>query len=112
MHMEQRNRAGALMQIVDILRHDQHRMRPIAFEPRQRFVRGVGLDIAGDELMSARVVEGMYAFRIAGEGFGRRNLLDPVLGSNAIRIAEGVQAGFLRDSRTRENNDRPGAGHG
>ena len=45
-HVEQPRRPGALVQVVDILRDDQQLARPFGIEPRQRAMRGIGLDPA------------------------------------------------------------------
>ena len=77
MHVQQPPGAGALVQVVHVLRDQQEIARPAAVEFRQRAVRGVGLHGRIGELGAARIVELLHARRIAGEGLRRRHILDP-----------------------------------
>ena len=44
MHVQQPPRPGALVQVVDILRHDQQIALPCRIQLGQRTMRGIGLD--------------------------------------------------------------------
>ena len=82
-HVEQALGPGALVQVVDILRDDQQLARPFGIEPRQRVMRGVGLDLA--EPRPPRVVELVDQRRIAAIGLGRRDVLDAMPLPQAVR---------------------------
>ena len=90
MHVQQPLRPGALVQIVDILGDEQQLARPFGIEPRQRLVRGIGLDRrqalpAGHRRMSEPA---------RGPGGKPRacNILDPVALPQSVGAAEGRQA--------------------
>ena len=102
-HMEHALRPGAFMQVVDILRHDQQLALPFAVEPRQRLMRGVRvLRLDG---FAPHVVEAQDQLGIAFEGFGRGDILDPVLLPQSALGAEGVDPAFRADARAGENDD-------
>ncbi len=103
MHVEQSPRACALVQIVDILGHQQQLAGPFGVEPPQRLVGGIGLDRG--EPRPARVVESVHQRRIAGEGFGRRDILDAMPFPQAVGAAESGEAAFRRYSGARQDHD-------
>ena len=103
MHMKQPLRPGPLVQIVDILRDQQQLARPFRIEPRQRAMRGIGLD--GPELGPPRVVECMDQRRIAGEGFGRRDILDAMAFPQPVRPAKGREPAFGGDAGAGQDDD-------
>ena len=99
MHVEQPLRARALVQVVDILGDQQQLARPLGVEPRQRVVRRIGLDRS--ELRPPRVVESVNQRRIAAEGLGRADVLDPMPFPQAVGPAEGREAAFGAKRRRR-----------
>ena len=74
MHVQQPLRSRAFVQVIDILGDEQQLARPRGIEPRQRPVRGIGLDRA--EPRPPGVVECVNQRRIAAKGLGRRHILD------------------------------------
>src|SRR5688500_14389194 len=102
-HVQDAARAGALVKVVDILGDDEQLPRPFGVEPRQRAMRGVGLDLA--EPGAARVVEGLDERRIARERLGRRDVLDAVALPQAVRAAEGGEAALRRDAGAGQDDD-------
>lgn len=61
MHVDQGPRAGAFVQVVDVLGHHQDFARPVALEPGQRQMRGIRLHVRVQEPAAALVVEGARA---------------------------------------------------
>ena len=104
MHVQHPRRPGPLVQIVDILRHDQQLARPVRVEPRQFAMRPVGLDAR--ERRAPRVVEAVHQRRITGERVGRANVLDPVAFPQAVRSAERRQAAFGGDAGAGQDEKR------
>jgi len=77
MHMEHAPRAGALVEIIDILGDDQQFARPCRIEPRQRLVRGIGPHIV--QRPAPCIVEVVNQRRIAREGFWGADILDTMI---------------------------------
>ena len=103
MHVKHPLRPGPLVQIVDILRDQQQLAGPFSIEPRKRAVRGIGLD--GCELGPPRVVECMDQGRVAGEGFGRRDILDAMAFPQPVRPPKGRETAFGRDAGAGQDDD-------
>ena len=110
MHVQQPLRAGALVQVVDILGDDQQFARPFGVEPRQRAMRRIGLDRrrAG----AARVVEAVDQRGIARERLGRRDILDPMAFPQPVRPAKGGEAALGRNAGAGEDDDVADFAHG
>ena len=104
MHMDHLGRAGALMQIVDVLGH-QHDLGQPALQPGQRQMGGMRRDLAGEKLLPPRIVIAMDPHGIAGEGFGGGDLVDGHGGPGAVGVAVGVEPGLLGDAGTRQDDD-------
>ena len=85
----------ALVQIVNILRYQQHIASPFCFEPGQRFVRGVGLDFRIQQARPALIIEGMNPVWITGKRFWRCHILDTRLRPDSVGVAERGETGFL-----------------
>lgn len=81
MHVQHVQRTAPLVQIVDVLRDDQHfatrPLRPFPVKPGQRVMGGVGL--LGLDRLAPHVIEPQHQVRVTREGLGRRHVLDPVL---------------------------------
>ena len=103
MHVQQPLRTRPLVQIVDILRDQEQFPQPFGIEPRQRAVRGIGLD--GFELGPSRVVECMDQGRVAGEGLGRRDILDAMAFPQPVRPPKGRETAFGRDAGAGQDDD-------
>ena len=108
-HVDQPLRARALVQIVDILRHDQELAGPMRVEPCQRSMGGVGL--FGLDRGAARIVKAVDQIGIADEGFGRRHILNPVLFPKPAAVTEGVDTTFGRHARAGQDHDVMDAAH-
>ena len=70
MHVEQPRGAGALVQIVDVLRHHEDLARPVALEPGKRQMRCVGRHAGVAQLRAAQIVEALHQLGIARDGRG------------------------------------------
>ena len=97
--------AGAFVQIVDVLGHQQEIALPARFERGQGTVRGIWLDVVRQQVAPALIVEFVDEGRIAGEGLGRGHVLDAVTRPDAVGVAEGRQPGFLGDAGAGEDDD-------
>ena len=102
-HVDDALVAGALVQVVDVLGHHQHRARVLALELGQGMVGGVGPGL--DQVDPTGVVELVHEGRVAGEALGRRHLLEVVLGPQAVLVAEGAEPGLGRDAGAGEDHD-------
>lgn len=108
-HVEDSLRPGALVEIVDVLRHDQQLPRPFGIEPRERAMRLVGLDRR--QLSPPRIVEGLDQSRIAPESFGRADILDPMSLPQAFRPAKSGKPALGRDPGAGEDDDVADVAH-
>ncbi len=102
MHMEQPLRPGPFVQVVDILGDDQQLARPCGVEPRQRAVRGIGLDRR--ERRATGIVETVDEIGILRERLGRAHILDPVPLPQAARPAKGRQPALGGDAGAGQNH--------
>ena len=102
-HVEQALRTGAVVEVVDILRDQQQFPCPGPVEPRERLVRGIGLD--GLQLRTALVVEFLDQSGVADKGLGRGDILDPVPFPQTVRPAKGGDAAFGADAGAGEDDD-------
>ncbi len=100
---------GALVQIVDILRHDQQFARPFGVEPGERAMGGVRLDRL--QLRPPRVVEVLHQRRIAPEGLGRADILDPMPLPQSVRPAKGGKPALGRDAGAGKDHDVADVSH-
>jgi hypothetical protein len=106
-HVEQSAAAGALVQVVDVLGDEQELARPQGVEACQRQMRGIGPDRRLEEPAATQVVEGLHERGIAGEGLGRRHILDAMTLPEPVRPAEGGEPRFARDVGAGEHDDPP-----
>jgi hypothetical protein len=104
MHVDEALRSGALVQVIDVLGHQQKIARPAPLQIGEGKVGGVRLDRA--ELGTACIVEIVHKSGIAAERFGRRNVFHPVPLPQAVRAAEGGDAAVGRDAGTGQDDDR------
>ena len=110
-HVDQVSRAGAFVQIVDVLGDHQHLVRPTLLEPGEGVVRRVGSDVGCKQLAAALVVEALHRPRLACEGLGGRNVFEPPAFPQATGAAKARQARFDRDAGAGQHHDRAGLRH-
>ena len=103
MHLHHALAAGAGVQVVDILRHQQEFARPFAVQPRQRVMRFVRLDLR--QLGAACIVPGQHGVGVTRESFGRCQVLGAEAGPQPVRVAKGRQAGFRADAGAGQDDD-------
>ena len=106
MHMNEVLASRLLMQVVDVLRHDQYAPRHLPLEKRKRVMSRVGLNVRRAQRPSPGVVKLMNTHWVFGEGFRRSDILYAIALPDAAFISERVDAGFRRNSGARQNNDR------
>ena len=94
-------RSGPLVQVIDVLRHHLDLAGPL--QPRDGLVRGVRP--GGEHLAAALVVKPDHQRAVAGQRLGRADLLDPVIGPEPVRIAEGRKAAVGAHSGAGKNDD-------
>ncbi len=87
-HMEQLFRPSSLMEIIDILRHNQQSSIPIRIQPRQRVVRRIWFHFLNS--CAAHIVKAQHKIGIAGKCLRGRHILDAVLFPQAAATAKGV----------------------
>ncbi len=86
-HMEEANGAGALVQVVNVLRAEEEAVAELSFELGESDVTGVGL--GGLRGRSACGIELPYEGGIALPGFGSADVIKVMAGPEAVRGAEG-----------------------
>jgi hypothetical protein len=102
-HVEQPLGAGALMQVVDILRDDQQLARPLRVQPCERMVCRVRFHFG--QLGATLIVEVVHQHRIAGKRLRRADILDAVTFPEAVRSAKGGQPALGRDAGAGQHDD-------
>ena len=106
MHMDQLPAARALVQVVDVLRHDEHWPRPLPLEPSQRQMRRIGLHRRIAQLRPAQVVEAVDQHRVARERLGRGHILEPVALPQPASATKGGQTQLGGNAGARKDHDR------
>ena len=106
MHLKHGPRAGPLVKIIDVLRHDEKVAVMHCFEFGQCEVRGVGLCIPA--VCSPKIIELVDKTRIAGKTPGRCHFLKVVLRPQPALIPECSETAFGGDSCSSENDDVQG----
>lgn len=96
------------MQVINILRDDQHAPRHLSLKAGERFMRRIGLSVAG--LGAARIIKALHKVRVAPVAFRRRHILDPVLIPEPARITKCAKPRFGGKPGAGENDDRHGRG--
>ena len=97
-------RTGALVEVVDILRHDQQLARPMLIKPGQRPMGGVGFDRG--KRATPLVVEVEHQLAVSEQRLGRANLLDAAPFPQPFGSAKGREAALGRNARTGQHDDR------
>ena len=76
MHVDQLRLTGAIVEIVDVLRHHQRGAAMFAGQAVEGMMCGVALDRRVAQLDATRIVESVDALGIAGKGLRCRYVLD------------------------------------
>ena len=105
MHVQQVVRAGALVQIVDVLGDQQNLARPFPLQPGQGQVGRIGLHRVTQQAAPPVIVEVVNPDRIPLKGFRRGDIFQAYLRPDAVGIAKGIEAGFLGNPRAGQNHD-------
>lgn len=92
MHLDQAPRVGPLVQIVDVLGHQQDIAPVIPLQPGKRRMCCVGVDTGHSA--AAPIVELVHLGRITPEPLRRRDLAKIHLRPDAVFVAECIDAGF------------------
>ena len=103
MHLQHRAAARRLVQGIDILGHKHHLTFITLLQAGQGYVRRIWRDLG--RLRAARIVEPMHKVGIALKGFGRCDILDPVLGPKTAFVAKRRDPAFGRYSGACQNDD-------
>ena len=103
MHVDHVARSRAFVQIVDVLRHQQHIADKFALQPGQRAMCGVRFHTC--QRRAPRIVEAQHQVRIARERFGRSDVLHPVPLPQATGGAERIDPAFGRHPRPGQDHD-------
>jgi len=110
MHVDEARRAGALVEVVDVLRAEEEAVAEVGFELSEGVMRGIrhgGLSrgaSGGVELPDKR--------GIAVKRFGSADVFDAVAGPESVGGTEGGQTALRADAGAREDEDAIGRGDG
>ena len=94
-------RAGPLVQVVDVLRHNRH--VEVLFECCQQLVPAVGH--GGEQLFAPRVVKVGYKVGVGFPAFGGGHLLNGIFLPQAAGVAESLEPAFGAHARAGKNNN-------
>jgi hypothetical protein len=109
-HMEETAGAGALVEVVDVLRTEKEAVADVLLQFSEGEVGGVGLGFGS--VGAAFGVELPDEFGIALPGGGRADIFNAIAGPEAIVGAEGGQAALGADACAGEDEDAVGGGDG
>src|SRR4030095_7722371 len=104
--------AAAIVQVVDVLRHERERMtvrREGSREARERSVCGVRLD--GAQLRAPFLVEAPHLGWVALPALGRGDVLDTMAFPQSARVAERAYSRIGADARAREHENMMSIAH-
>lgn len=102
-HMNDIIRPGVFVQAVYVLRDDDDLSGPIALQPHQSLMRGIGAGLRG--LGAAGIVESVNQTGVSSERFWCRHILDPMLRPQTALIPEGAKTALCRYSGPCQNYD-------
>src|SRR5690606_10234175 len=102
-HVQHLPRTGTLVEVVDVLGHEQDVVVALVLEARQRQVGRVGHDLA--ELPPPGVVEALDQVGVARERLGRGDVPHVVPLPQAALVAERPEAGLGRDPGAGQHHD-------
>ena len=88
MHMYDLFAAGPLMQIVDVLCDQEKVARKLAFQSSQGNMSCVGKNLRRQQLASPLVIKLLHQRRVPGKGFGRGDILHPMIVPESIAGAK------------------------
>lgn len=106
MHLQHVPRAGPLVKIIDVLRHDEKVAVMVGFKFGKGKVSCIGLCIP--TVRSSKIIELVDKARIAGKALGRCHFFKVVLRPQPALISECSETALGRDSRAGENDDVQG----
>jgi hypothetical protein len=114
MHVDDPPRPCALVQIVDVLRHQGEMAAALGerrLESRQRSMGGVGFGV--EEVAAAQIIERENVIGIAGEGFRRRQLhrVEPRPDPLPALVAKRAEPALSRNPGAGQNEDLPARAH-
>src|SRR5690606_3849599 len=101
-HVQHALAAGALVQVVDVPRHEQQVVAQLRLQACERQVRVVGLHAA--HLAAPGVVEALHEQGVALERLGGGHVAHVVALPQATAVAEGLDAGLRRDAGTGQDH--------
>ena len=99
MQVDDVGRAGAFVQVVDILGYDTHVV--FLLQADKLLVGLVGLCV--DDILAAGIVEIEHQLGVAFPRLVGGNVLHTVLFPKSVAVAEGAYSAFGTDARTRQN---------
>ena len=103
MHVAHIFGAAALMQIVNVLRHQQGIARELRFQSRKGLVRRVGLDLG--QPCAPLVIEAQHQVRIARKTLWRCHVIDRVVLPQTARVAKGIDPTFRADAGSGQDDN-------
>ena len=106
MHVDEAAAAGPLVQIVDVLRHDEQVVAQLVLQPGERVMRGVGDD--GCQGPASRVVEAEHQLGVGLVALRRRDAVDGVSLPQSVGGAEGRHSALGGDAGTGQHDDPHG----
>ena len=110
MHVEEVDGAGALVEVVHILRAEKEAVTDAALQVGEGVVGGVGLGFGTGG--AACGVELPDEFGIASPGVGGTDVFNSIAGPKTVVGAEGGQAALRTDASAGEDEDSVGGGDG
>ena len=102
-HVDDRGRTRALVQIIHVLGDQAEAARKILLKIGEAGMGRVGRERWIEQLLPSQVIKTLHAPRIAPKRLGRGHILDPLILPQAVIIPEGLQPRFGRDTRARED---------
>ena len=109
-HVEEADGAGAFVKVVDVLGAEEEAVAEAGFELGKSDVRGIRLRGLGRG--AARGVELPDERWVAGESFGRADVLNAMARPKAVGGAKGRQAAFSADASAGKDEDAIGGSDG
>jgi hypothetical protein len=107
-HVEKAVGAGALVEVVDVLRAEEEAVADALLKLGEGVVGGVGLGFGS--VGAALGIELPDEFGIASPGVGSADIFNAIAGPEAVVGAEGGQAALSADASAGEDEDAVGGG--
>jgi hypothetical protein len=103
MHVDQPLGSGALMKVINILRHQEQFAGPSPIEPRERIVGGVRLHCL--QVLTSCIIELVHQGRGLPKTLRRSHVFHAVPFPQPIRGSEGRDSAFCRYARAGQDDD-------